>query len=128
MSHHRRLALQPEADRGVVFINLLFLMSIIFLPAINSVFTNDTNNEVAAVLYGLHLTTVAALNALLWALATQDLRRRVLASLSMIIFALGTIVAFFAPSKAMYVFMLAFVSPFIDRLLPEQAENSSAPL
>jgi uncharacterized membrane protein len=31
-SHHRRLAIAPEASRGVVFLNLLFLLSIIILP------------------------------------------------------------------------------------------------
>ena len=33
--HHRRIAFAPEAGRGAVFLNLLFLLSIIVLPATN---------------------------------------------------------------------------------------------
>src|SRR5215813_13477566 len=33
VSHHRRLARQPQASRAVVFINLLLLLLIILLPA-----------------------------------------------------------------------------------------------
>src|SRR5215468_3466017 len=31
-SHHRRLALAPEGSRGEVFLNVIFLLSIIILP------------------------------------------------------------------------------------------------
>ena len=34
-SHHRRLAIAAEGSRGVVFLNLLFLLSIIMLPVTN---------------------------------------------------------------------------------------------
>ena len=33
-SHHRRLAVAPEAGRSVVFLNLLFLLSIVILPVV----------------------------------------------------------------------------------------------
>ena len=128
LSHHRRLTLVPEADRGVVFLNLLFLMSIIFLPAINSVYAKDPLSTVPAVLYGSHLTIIAALNALLWALATTEFRRRVLATLPAAIFALGAIVAFVVPSKAGLVFMLAFGAPFVDRLWPTAASEADVSL
>src|SRR4029079_10341582 len=37
-SHHRRLAVAPEGSRGVVFLNLLFLLSIIILPVTNGLY------------------------------------------------------------------------------------------
>ena len=37
-SHHRRLAVAPEAGRGVVFLNLFFLLSIIILPVTNGLY------------------------------------------------------------------------------------------
>src|SRR4030081_2379148 len=37
-SHHRRLAVAPEGSRGEVFLNLLFLLSIIILPVTHGLF------------------------------------------------------------------------------------------
>ena len=69
-SHHRRLAVAPEGTRGVVFLNLLFLLSIIILPVTNGLYGDYRLDGVVAVMYGIHLTTIATLNALLWILAT----------------------------------------------------------
>ena len=69
ISHHRRLTLQPMGSRGIVMLNLLFLLSIILLPVTNSLYGNYGMSGAVAVLYGLHLTAIAGLNALLWRLA-----------------------------------------------------------
>ena len=37
-SHHRRLAVAPEGSRGEVFLNLIFLLSIIILPVTNGLY------------------------------------------------------------------------------------------
>src|SRR5256886_16832098 len=73
-SHHRRLARQPEASRGIVILNLLFLLSIILLPATNGLYGNYRLSSAVAVLYGAHLTIIAGLNALLWWLARESSR------------------------------------------------------
>src|SRR5262245_53036257 len=65
-SHHRRLPRQPEAGRGVVILNLLFLLSIILLPVTNGLYGNYRLSSAVAVLYGIHLAVIAGLNALLW--------------------------------------------------------------
>src|SRR5436305_8581197 len=70
-SHHRRLAIAPEAGRGVVFLNLLFLLSIIILPVTNGLYGIYRLDGVIAVIYGVHLTVIATLNALLWILALK---------------------------------------------------------
>ena len=49
-SHHRRLAIAPEAGRGVVFLNLLFLLSIIVLPVTNGLYGSYRASPVVAVL------------------------------------------------------------------------------
>jgi uncharacterized membrane protein len=71
-SHHRRLAIAPEAGRGVVFLNLLFLLSIIVLPVTNGLYGIYRLDGVIAVIYGVHLTMIATLNALLWVLALKN--------------------------------------------------------
>ena len=73
-SHHRRLAVAPEAGRGVVFLNLFFLLTIIILPVTNGLYGSYRLDGVVAVIYGFHLTLIATLNALLWLLALRGRR------------------------------------------------------
>jgi len=39
LSHHRRLTFAPEGSRGEVFLNLIFLLSIVMLPVTKWDFT-----------------------------------------------------------------------------------------
>src|SRR6266702_901710 len=75
-SHHRRLAVAPEGSRAEVFLNLIFLLLIILLPVTNGLYGAYRLDGVVAVIYGVHLTVIASVNALLWILA---LRARILA-------------------------------------------------
>ena len=78
-SHHRRLAEAPEASRGVVFLNLLFLLSIIILPVTNGLYGSYRLDGVVAVIYGGHLAVIATLNGLLWILALRGPPRSAIA-------------------------------------------------
>ena len=71
ISHQRRLTRQPMGSRGVVMLNLLFLLSIIVLPVTNGLYGNYGMSGAVAVLYGLNLTAIAGLNALLSAARTR---------------------------------------------------------
>src|SRR3954454_22826763 len=70
-SHHRRLMRHPHGSRGVVILNLLFLLTIILLPVTNGLYGSYRLSSAVAVLYGLHLTSIAGLNAILWWFARQ---------------------------------------------------------
>ena len=48
-SHHRRLAVAPEGGRGVVFLNLFFLLAIIILPVTNGLYGSYRLDGVVAV-------------------------------------------------------------------------------
>ena len=114
-SHHRRLAVAPEAGRGVVFLNLFFLLSIIILPVTNGLYGSYRLDGVVAVIYGFHLTVIAAVNALLWILALRgrhDPQLLVTALFPVFVFVLGTAVAFVAPKIAQFIWCLAFLAPF----------------
>ncbi len=120
VSHHRRLARQPYAGRGVVFINLFFLLSIILLPVSNGLYGAYGSSSPVAVLYGLHLTTIAALNAWLWWIATrgQHPRPELVGSLFPLLLLLpGTAVATVAPQYAQYLWLLAFGGVLVRRFL-----------
>jgi uncharacterized membrane protein len=118
VSHQRRLSRQPHAGRGVVFINLFFLLSIILLPVSNGLYGTYGHSVTIAVLYGLHLTTIAALNAWLWWIAARGHHRRVefAGSLFALLLLLsGTVVAAFAPQYALYLWLLAFGGVVVHR-------------
>jgi len=113
-SHHRRLAVAPEAGRGVVFLNLFFLLSIIILPVTNGLYGAYRLDGVLAVIYGIHLALIAALNALLWILALRgrdDPQLLVTALFPVFVFVLGTATALVAPRIAQFTWCLAFLAP-----------------
>ena len=123
-SHHRRLAVAPEAGRGVVFLNLFFLLTIIILPVTNGLYGVYRLDGVIAVIYGLHLTMIAVVNALLWILALRghrDLHLLVTALFPVFVFVFGTAVAFVAPKVAQFTWCLAFLAPIAGWLAGRRA-------
>jgi uncharacterized membrane protein len=111
LSHHRRLARQPFGTRGVVILNLFFLLSIILLPVTNGLYGNYRISSAVSVLYGLHLTMIASLNAWLWWFTRGEGRHRpelAGAIFPILVFLPGTAVALVAPQYATYVWFLAF--------------------
>ena len=123
-SHHRRLAVAPEASRGVVFLNLLFLLSIIILPVTNGLYGGYRLDGVVAVLYGIHLTTIATLNALLWILALRgrsDAALLVTALFPVLVCLIGTAVASVSPAVAQFAWCVAFLAPFAGWLAGRRA-------
>ncbi len=118
-SHHRRLARQPYGSRFVVIVNLIFLLSIILLPVTNGLYGNFGMSDAVAVVYGVHLTIIASLNALLWWLATRgSLHYEFAGSLFPVLLIVpGTIVAWFAPQDAQYFWYLAFGGLLMRRFL-----------
>jgi len=113
-SHHRRLAVAPEGSRGEVFLNLIFLLSIIILPVTNGLYGTYRLDSVVAVIYGVHLTFVATLNALLWLLALRgrgDPELLATAIFPVLVFVVGTVVAWVAAPAAQFIWCLAFGAP-----------------
>ncbi|MBR1172149.1 TMEM175 family protein [Bradyrhizobium sp. DASA03005] len=123
ISHHRRLARQPIGSRGDVILNLFFLLSIVLLPVTNGLYTNYGMSNAVAVLYGLHLTAIAGLNAWLWWTILGGWRNEIMASLfPLLVFIPGTIVAAFAPQAAPFLWFVAFGGIVIQRFLPNRTE------
>ena len=114
LSHHRRLTFAPEGSRGEVFLNLIFLLSIVMLPVTNGLYGVYRLDSVVAVSYGFHLTVIAGLNALLWILALRGRRDpELLVTAIFPVFALvfGTVMAVVAPFVAQFTWCLAFGAP-----------------
>src|SRR6059058_426717 len=114
LSHHRRLTFAPEGSRGEVFLNLIFLLSIVMLPVTNGLYGVYRLDTVVAVIYGIHLTVIAGLNALLWVLALQGQRNPellVTAIFPVFVLAFGMVTAVVTPFVAQFTWCLAFGSP-----------------
>ena len=116
-SHHRRLARQPWGGRWVVMLNLLFLLSIILLPVTNGLFGSYGMSGAVAVLYGLHLTVIAGLNAILWRFAVgPGLRPEIAAAMfPLLAFIVGTVMAAVGSPHAYYFWLLAFGGLLVRR-------------
>ncbi|GLH81909.1 DUF1211 domain-containing membrane protein [Bradyrhizobium sp. SSBR45G] len=110
ISHQRRLARQPFGSRAVVMLNLFFLLSIVLLPVTNSLYGNYRLSSAVAVLYGLHLTIIASLNAVLWWLAIGGGRHAEIvgAIFPVVVFVPGVVIAALAPEYVQYFWMLGF--------------------
>lgn len=70
-------------------------------------------------IYGIHLTTIATLNTLLWLFALRgrsDPEVLTTVIFPVVVFVLGTIVAYFAATVAQFLWCLAFLSPLVGRL------------
>ena len=118
-SHHRRLAVAPEGSRSEVFLNLIFLLLIILLPVTNGLYGSYRLDGVVAVIYGINLTLIATVNALLWALALRQRGNPELLAIGIFpvfVFVLGTVVAVIAPVFAQFIWCLAFAAPLAGRL------------
>ena len=114
LSHHRRLTFSPEGSRGEVFLNLIFLLSIVMLPVTNGLYGVYRLDNVVAVSYGIHLIVIAGLNALLWVLALRGRPNPELlanAIFPVIAFVFGTAMAVVAPFVAQFIWCLAFGAP-----------------
>jgi uncharacterized membrane protein len=117
-SHHRRLVRQPVAGRGIVILNLIFLLSIILLPVTSGLYSNYRLSSAVAVLYGIHLTIIAGLNAWLWWLARKSTWHEVAGAIfPVLIFVPGTVIAAFVPQYVQYFWCLAFLGLVMRRLV-----------
>jgi uncharacterized membrane protein len=123
ISHHRRLIRQPLCGRGTVILNLFFLLSIILLPVTNGLYGSYRLSSAVAVLYGLHLTAIAGLNAWLWWLAVRGGRYHDMLGtvFPVVIFVPGTVIAATAPEYAPYVWVLGFGGLLVRRFVRADA-------
>jgi uncharacterized membrane protein len=126
ISHQRRLTYEPLATRLVVYLNLLFLLSIVALPISTGLYGTHASARDVVVLYSCHLAVMSGLNSVLWLVAC--LRRsepyRVFAPIfaSGVFFA-ATVVALVAPQAYIAPFMWcgAFATPVIEAIIARRA-------
>jgi uncharacterized membrane protein len=122
IAHQRRLAYEPHARRSIVYLNLLFLLSIVALPITAGLYGTYGSARDIVVLYSCHLALIGVLNALLWFLAGAsrgEPYRAVGSFCASAIFFVATIVALVVPQFyiAEFIWPFAFATPFIDEIM-----------
>jgi uncharacterized membrane protein len=125
LSHQRRLAYAPHASRLVVMLNLMFLLTIILLPATTGLYGTYWDVRDIVVLYGGHLMLISALNGILWVCAVaprSDWSMLWGPGFSTFVFVVGLIVGFSAPAAPRFVWPFAFVGTFITSFV-ERKKN-----
>lgn len=70
MAHHRRFRFIKRYDRGLLMLNLLFLMGITFVPFPTSVLS-ESGNRTATVFYGLTMMLAGLVLTVLWWYASR---------------------------------------------------------
>ncbi len=118
-SHQRRLAYEPHATRSVVFLNLLFLLSVIALPITSGLFGTYEDARDVVVLYAGHLTVTSGLNTILWLVASlpRGHFERAVGSIFATVIFIAAIFAALAASQtdiARFTLCGAFAAPVIE--------------
>ncbi|MGA2314671.1 MAG: TMEM175 family protein [Xanthobacteraceae bacterium] len=127
-SHQRRLAYEPHATRSVVFLNLLFLLSIIALPITSGLFGTYGDARDVVVLYSGHLAVTSGLNVILWLLACLprgQLERAVGSIFATVIFIAAIFAALVVSQTDIAKFTLcgAFASPVIEGIIARRRRD-----
>lgn len=122
ISHQRRLAYHPHATRPILYLNLLFLLSIILLPVTTGLYGTYGNTRDIVVLYSCHLTALAGLNGILWLLAGLPRGQPGVAAgmaFTTTVFVLATLFALIVPQTyiAQWLWGCAFATPMIEGFL-----------
>jgi uncharacterized membrane protein len=126
--HQRRLAYEPLATRSVVYLNLLFLLSVIALPITTGLYGTYGGARDVVVLYSGHLAVMSALNAILWVLVSVPRGQPDRAAGSIfatIIFIAATIAALagLKPYVVQFVWGCAFATPFVEAVMEARRRN-----
>lgn len=123
-SHQRRLAYAPEASRSAVIGNLLFLLSIIVLPASTGLYGRYPRAVDIIALYGFHLAIISALNLILWmiaALPRQDWHALGAPAFAALVFLAAAAWSLVDPVSAQYLWCLSFAAPAVGAWFDRRA-------
>jgi uncharacterized membrane protein len=147
VSHHTMWHLITAVDRRLLWLNLMLLLAVVFIPFPASLLGQHLGNPIAVVLYGLNLMLVNAIGAVLWIYAGRrpHLMSAVVSPASVrlvaylhsapiLVYAVGVLLApyYIAASILLFAAVPAFFivpNPFLERRLKglvgkSQGENA----
>jgi uncharacterized membrane protein len=135
VAHHNMLHLIKAVDRRLLWLNLVLLLAVVFVPFPAALLGQHLGNPIAIILYGVNLMAVNAIGTALWLYAgsrpdlmTESMSTTTvgfvarLHSAPILVYAIGAVMAlWYAPvSLVLFVAVPAFFilpNPFLDRHL-----------
>ena len=131
MTHHRMFNLIVRFDYTLLWLNMLVLMCIAFLPVPNAIFARHWSSPAAVVFYAASLATASTANTLMWWYASHRHRHisestprpavRVLYVRSVTTIAVAAITAIlaFASTRAAFVLLVGYAGIAVWRVVGE---------
>ncbi|MEB2334485.1 MAG: TMEM175 family protein [Anaerolineaceae bacterium] len=113
--HHRQYRHIEQYDTRLMFINLLVLMSVAFIPFSTAVIS-ENGNRTATILYALNASLVGFLSTWLWVYASYN-RRLVKADLKPAAIRRAVIRNLIAPTIFLFSIGLSFIDPDLAKFL-----------
>jgi uncharacterized membrane protein len=107
--HHRQYRYIERYDTRLVFINLLILMSVAFIPFPTAVIS-ENGNRTATILYALSASAVGLLSGLLWIYASYE-RRLVAPDMEYAVVRRGIVRNLIAPAVFLFSIGLSYFDP-----------------
>jgi uncharacterized membrane protein len=107
--HHRQYQYIERYDPRLMFINLLVLMAVAFIPFSTSVISVN-GNRTATILYALNASLVGILSTLLWVYASHK-RRLLIPNLKYTVVRRGLIRNLIAPAIFLFSIGLSYLNP-----------------
>jgi len=136
LAHHRFFRRLAAIDRSLLFVSLIYLAFISFLPFPSSLLGDQVDNGVAVALYALCIAAVAGLEVVLqWIAKSHELylepptpasyRWNLIASTTpVIIFLVSIPVAFVSPQLAILIWLLNLpIGMIVGRRMPAEARD-----
>ncbi len=131
LGHVRRLRTLKSVDTELLWLNILFLLTVGFMPFVTSVLS-ENDGRVATILYAATMIVASLLLTVIWRYAVRrehvvlpksDRRVEALRSLTVPgVFALSIVVAWFVPSHARDTWLLLIPLLILNRRLARTAD------
>jgi uncharacterized membrane protein len=119
--HHRIFGYVKKYDHSLLWINLLFLLSVVLLPFSSGLlgeFATDTNMKVPYIVYVANICFVGFMNYWMWKYVSNPRYQLLTHQISPARIKLGVYRSLFLPMVFVFSLVVSFISPIISRFIP----------
>jgi uncharacterized membrane protein len=119
--HHRIFGYVDNYTSRLIWLNLLFLFSVVLLPFSSGLlgeYTSESHLHIPYGIYVLNIILTATMNGILWLYVSNPTKKLLTHDLSPERIQLGLYFTFVVPVIFIISFLVSFIEPLIGRLIP----------
>lgn len=119
--HHRIFGYVDNYTSRLIWLNLLFLFTVVLLPFSSGLlgeYTSDSNLHLPYALYVLNIVLTATMNGILWLYVSNPAKKLLTHEISPERIRLGLYFTFVVPGIFILSFIITFIQPLVGRLIP----------